>query len=190
MKRSRHCQVPGWQDWWDSLPEEEKNKCTVLDTRLTEDPKSEVACGTATKDNMVIPKDNMVIMYKAGFSDVLLELTECADAWSTARADATCICFKLLDIDHDGYLNWQELYVFAKHADFKGGPVMESEASVWAMEYESISENYGANVERGLELGQFGAMVDGESETGCHCFTQELKQSILTSRGIRWYQGW
>ena len=44
-----------------------------------------------------------------------------------ARADATCICFKLLDIDHHGYLNWKELYVFAMImiADFKGGPVWE-----------------------------------------------------------------
>jgi hypothetical protein len=109
-----------------------------------------------------------------------LVLTDCVDAWSTARADATCICFKLLDIDHDGYLNWKELYVFAMNADFKGGPVMGMKASVWAMEYKSICENYGADVERGLELGQFGAMVDDESETGCHCFTQELEQISLT----------
>ena len=65
-----------------------------------------------------------------------------------ARADATCICFKLLDIDHDGHLNWQELYVFAMNADFKGGPVIGTEASVWAMQYESICEDYGADVER------------------------------------------
>ena len=117
------------------------------------------------------------------FSDVLLVLTDCVDAQSTARADATCICFKLLDIDHDGYLNWKELYVFAMNADFKGGPVMEMKASVWAMEYKSICENYGADVDRGLELGQFGAMVDDESPTGCHCFTQELEQIILKLRG-------
>ena len=67
------------------------------------------------------------------------------------------------------------------HADFKGGPVIGMEASVWAMEYESICEDYGADVERGLELGQFGAMVDAESETGCHCFSQELEQISLTS---------
>jgi len=99
--------------------------------------------------------------------------------------------FKALDSDGDGFLNVNEMKVFAKFTGFTGTD------DEWTCEFPLLFDGPTANPAQGVDFELFARLVDNTSEAeGCYCTDAELAKMLKImqdsrgSDGARAAQNW
>merc|ERR1719284_885528 len=95
---------------------------------------------------------------------------------SITRSELAQAVFKACDADGDGRLCMAEMYAFASRIGFDGG-----EAG-WASEYALLCSEHCVGVNEGINLDLFLNLIEDESDNGCFCTDEELRE-ILQEMG-------
>jgi Ca2+-binding EF-hand superfamily protein/predicted GNAT family acetyltransferase len=102
--------------------------------------------------------------------------SELQDMLKKLRKELVRDVFSAMDCDCDGTLSEREMRVFAQHTGFDG-----DDAS-WAKEYGLLCSSYNG-AQSAISLSLFEKLVDDETDDGCFCTNEELRDMLLASRG-------
>jgi len=94
------------------------------------------------------------------------------DIAPVGREDLINAAFRACDADGDGFLTEWEMYDFSKHTGFDG-----SDAE-WSKEYVLLCRENDRNPSVGVEPYLFSKLVNDQSDNGCYCTDDELKEMI------------
>ncbi|CAE8678105.1 unnamed protein product [Polarella glacialis] len=89
---------------------------------------------------------------------------------SDSRSEVVREVFKRLDTNRAGFLSAQDMLPFANHTGFDG-----SDAD-WAEEFQSLCSEPGSS--QGVGVEHFARLVDDESDDGCYCSDEELRDLL------------
>ncbi|CAE8620090.1 unnamed protein product, partial [Polarella glacialis] len=89
---------------------------------------------------------------------------------SDSRSEVVREVFKRLDTNRAGFLSAQDMLPFANHTGFDG-----SDAD-WAEEFQSLCSEPGSS--QGVCVEHFARLVDDESDDGCYCTDEELRDLL------------
>lgn len=82
--------------------------------------------------------------------------------------------FNACDADEDGFLDIDEMHVFALQVGFAGND------AEWVEEFADLCVEYFADTQCGLDYSVFEKLVNDDSDCGCHCTDHELQQIGLS----------
>jgi len=99
------------------------------------------------------------------------------DIAKDTRLARVIAAFDALDHDRDGALNLLELRRFAECSGFEGTD------AEWAVEYERLCDEVGAEPEVGICFNIFMGLVDEDSDNGQYCTDDELLDMIKMAVG-------
>lgn len=102
------------------------------------------------------------------------DATSSSRAAPSSRADLTFAVFSICDSDGDSRLKCSEMFAFAVQTGFDG------DEADWLNEFELMCAESGADAKTGLVFSQFLQLVDDESENGCYCSNDELRDILST----------
>jgi len=86
------------------------------------------------------------------------------------RSELVQAIFELCDADQNGYLGPDELRTFAGQTGFEGSH------DEWMKEYELLCKEVKCAIAKGPSHQAFSQMVDDDTDAGCYCTDEELKE--------------
>lgn len=89
------------------------------------------------------------------------------------RRSLLVAAFRTCDADKDGFLNFDEMLVFARYTGFKGHD------AEWAREFEQLCVEVGSIPASGIDMSTFEELVNDPSDSGCYCSDAELEQLAI-----------